>query len=153
MTPFPPRGFTAKSDFTVFFFFLEGLCIARGILIYPFINNALTFYSISPKIKSLNCSFFAHCPYTLVGTVFAQSDTQRKKYSHVERIKHGLTGGRLGPFSTFCVDWGTVQAVTAHRRGARSSGARSSLLEFTRSQETFKQISGMALTVGHRQGV
>lgn len=144
MPPFPPRGFTAKSDFTVYFFFLEGLCTVRGILIYPFNNNAFTFYSISQKTKSLNYSFFAHYPYTLVGTVFAQNDTQRKKYSHMEGTNQGLTGCCLGRF----LHWGPVQAVTAHPRGACSP-----LLEFTLRQQTFKQISGMTLTVGHRQGV
>lgn len=101
MPPFPPRDFTAKLDFTVYFFFLEGLCTVRGILIYPFNNNAFTFYSISQKTKSLNYSFFAHYPYTLVGTVFAQNDTQRKKYSHVEGTNQGLTGCCLGRFLRF----------------------------------------------------
>lgn len=100
MMPFPPRGFTAKSDFTVFFF-LEGLCTARGILIYPFNNKAFTFYSISPKIKSLNCSFFAHCPYTLVGTMFAQSDTQRNTVTWKKQSTDSLVAASA-PFYASC---------------------------------------------------
>lgn len=143
-----PQAALLRSRILQYNFFLERVCTARGILIYSFNNNNKRIYFLQyfPENQGSlfvrSCSF-VYCPCLQVGPVFAQSVTHRKKYSHVERTKHRITGGRPSPFFH-------VVRTGAHCR--RSQHCPGVLAPFSSSphsavnQRIFKQISGMTLT-------